>query len=59
MHRRFPGMTQEEEPRAEVTKTEARQGVELNSMRYVLGFGIAGVVACFLLLLYVFGALDN
>lgn len=30
----------------------ARAGIELHRMRYVLGFGIAGVVAAFLLAWY-------
>lgn len=50
-------MTQEEEPQVEVTQNEARQGVELHAMRYVLGFGILGAAVALLLLLYVFGAI--
>lgn len=35
-----------------VPTQKARSGVELHSMRYVLGFGIAGVVIAFLLAWY-------
>ena len=33
-----------------VTKTQARQGVVVPGMRYVLGFGILGVVIAFTLI---------
>ena len=35
-----------------VTTQKARSGVELHRMRYVLGFGIAGVVIAFFLAWY-------
>jgi len=35
--------------RPELTKTEARQGIQLNAMRYVLIFGIIGVIIAFIL----------
>jgi hypothetical protein len=34
---------------AELNKTEARQGVQLNAMRYVLIFGILGVIIAFII----------
>jgi Flp pilus assembly protein TadB len=35
-----------------VSTQKARSGIELQSMRYVLGFGIAGVVIAFILAWY-------
>jgi len=35
-----------------VSTQKARAGIELHRMRYVLGFGIAGVVIAFLLAWY-------
>lgn len=35
-----------------VPTQKARAGIELHSMRYVLGFGIAGVVIAFILAWY-------
>ena len=35
-----------------VPTQKARSGIELHSMRYVLGFGIAGVVIAFILTWY-------
>ncbi len=35
-----------------VPTQKARSGIELHSMRYVLGFGIAGVVIAFILAWY-------
>ena len=35
--------------RPELSKTEARQGVQLNAMRYVLIFGILGVIVAFII----------
>jgi len=35
-----------------VSTQKARSGIELHSMRYVLGFGIAGVVIAFILAWY-------
>ncbi|QDO97629.1 hypothetical protein FNB15_10265 [Ferrovibrio terrae] len=35
-----------------VSTQKARSGIELHSMRYVLGFGIAGVVIAFFLAWY-------
>ena len=37
------------------TTTEARAGATPHVARYVLGFGLVGVVAIFALLLFVFG----
>ncbi|MEK9970588.1 MAG: hypothetical protein VW600_15715 [Ferrovibrio sp.] len=45
-----PGERAEYDTRERVLPTQkARAGIELHRMRYVLGFGIAGVVAAFLL----------
>jgi hypothetical protein len=52
---RAPGVPLEEvtmdnsERQAELSKTEARQGVQLNAMRYVLIFGILGVIIAFII----------
>ena len=35
------------EPRTVVPKTEARQGVTGHNVRYVLGFGLLGVIVAF------------
>jgi hypothetical protein len=35
-----------------ISTQKARSGIELHSMRYVLGFGIAGVVIAFFLAWY-------
>jgi hypothetical protein len=40
----------------EETATEARQAVKLGTMRYVLGFGIAGAAAGLLMAWLVFGS---
>ncbi|MFL5258216.1 MAG: hypothetical protein ACJ8AS_00570 [Hyphomicrobiales bacterium] len=37
------------ERRPELTETEARQGVQLNAMRYVVILGILGVIVAFLI----------
>ena len=49
---RFPG----EEPGAVLTEDEARQGETGHNVRYVLGFGTAGVVILFLVLLSIYMA---
>lgn len=38
-----------------VTATEARAGSTPHMVRYVLGFGLVGIVALFALLLFVWG----
>lgn len=35
-----------------VSTQKARSGIELHSMRYVLGFGLAGVIVAFFLAWY-------
>jgi hypothetical protein len=45
----FPRLeVQAMEHHTEVTPDEARGGIKLGVMRYVLGFGIAGIVIAFL-----------
>jgi len=44
--------TDEETPTA--TKTEARQAVAPHEVRYMLGFGIAGVVVAFIVIYVVY-----
>jgi hypothetical protein len=48
-------MNSDDKPTVRST-TQARQGVTIHAMRYVLGVGIAGVVAGLLVAWYVMGA---
>lgn len=41
-----------------VSKTRARQAVTGHNVRYVLGFGLAGVVVAFAIVYFVFFAAD-
>jgi hypothetical protein len=44
------------EPREVVSTTEARQGVTGHNVRYVLGFGLVGVIVAFTIIyLFYFG----
>ena len=47
-------MDPEDKPVVKST-TQARQGVTVHAMRYVLGLGIAGVIVGFLIAWYVMG----
>jgi hypothetical protein len=43
-----------EEPETELPSDEARAGVTGHNVRYVLGFGLAGVVVAFAALLFIY-----
>lgn len=44
------------EPRRVVTATQARQGVTGHNVRYMLGFGLAGVIVIFAIIWLVYFA---
>jgi len=47
-------MVAEEQDRPVLSKNEARQAVTGHNVRYVLGFGLAGVIAAFVVIYVVY-----